>query len=188
MYGSRVYRSFPLIFQASAKAPAVEQRDERQEGKGHKGTWQQRSCGPSASLRSLAALRDAVGRHSRRVPPLASLAGPSVAALPPAMPSAALEWWMPTAARCSCPQVDPAAKGGDGGGSPGAARQAHPRRTAQRPGRCATQSDQIPGRGINGPSGQQSWHGSCAEHRVPAGPTGPRVDAQDQHLGEMDRT
>ena len=67
------------------------------EEKGHKGTWQQRSCGPSASLRSLAALRDAVGRHSRQVPPLASLAGPSVAALPPAMPSAALERRTPPA-------------------------------------------------------------------------------------------
>lgn len=65
------------------------------EEKGHKGTWQQRSCGPSASLRPLAALRDAVGRHSRQVPPLASLAGPSVAALPLAMPSAALEWRTP---------------------------------------------------------------------------------------------
>lgn len=89
--GSRVYGPFPLIFQASANAPAVEWRNGGKRGKGHKGTWQQRSCGPSASLRSLAALRDAVGRHSRQVPPLASLAGPSVAALPPAMPSASLE-------------------------------------------------------------------------------------------------
>ena len=83
------------MFQASANAPAVEWRNGGKRGKGHKGTWQQRSCGPSASLRSLAALRDAVGRHSRQVPPLASLAGPSVAALPPAMPSAALEWRTP---------------------------------------------------------------------------------------------
>ena len=111
VYGSRVYGPFPLIFQASANAPAVEWRNGGKRGKGHKGTWQQRSCGPSASLRSLAALRDAVGRHSRQVPPLASLAGPSVAALPPAMPSAALEWRTPRLPRRICPQVDDAAKG-----------------------------------------------------------------------------
>lgn len=37
-YGSRGYGPFPLMFQASANAPAVEQRGRRQGRKGHKGT------------------------------------------------------------------------------------------------------------------------------------------------------
>lgn len=78
VYGSRVYKPFRLMFQASAYAPAVERCEGRQGRKGHKGTWQQWSCG--RSLRSPSPLRSEallVGIADRflRLAPLARTSG-----------------------------------------------------------------------------------------------------------------